>query len=149
MPQPALIALYLAYASILLAVAWIDLRTYRIPNAIVLPAIAVALVAMPWTVGVAPALLGAVLAPLPLVIARLVAGAGKMGMGDIKLAVFVGLILGYDLALVGLFIALVLSLVVWAISVARGTRTWQSKLPFGPYLTAGALPLLVIVSLAL
>ena len=146
MPQPALYVLYALYAAILLAIAWIDLRTRRIPNVIVGPAILLALAAMHWTIGIGPALLGGVLAPLPLLVARKVAGAGKMGMGDVKLALFVGLILGHELALAGLFIGLLLALAAGAIAVMRGTHTWQSKLPFGPFLTAGALPLLLLLS---
>ena len=44
-----------------------------------------------------------------------------MGMGDIKLAIFVGLILGYQLALWGVAIDLVLSLLFGF----RRRRTWQ------------------------
>jgi prepilin signal peptidase PulO-like enzyme (type II secretory pathway) len=148
--MPVLIhaTLYLVYAAILLWVSWVDLRTRRIPNKVIGPAILLALAAMPWTIGVWDALLGAVLAPLPLIIARVVAGATKMGMGDIKLAIFVGLILGYEFALLGLFVGLLLSLVMSVVGVARGTHTWQSKHPFGPYFTIGVLPLLLLLSFA-
>lgn len=149
MPYAVELILALIYAGVLLYISWTDIKTRRIPNMVIVPAIGLALLAMPWTIGVRPALLGAIVAPLPLIAARVVAGANKMGMGDIKLAIFVGLILGFDFALISLLIGLVLSLVVSVVGVARGTGTWQSKLPFGPYFTAGALPLLLLLHLAL
>jgi leader peptidase (prepilin peptidase)/N-methyltransferase len=145
--MPALIelGLYAIYTAILLYVSWTDLRTRRIPNAVIGPAILLALLAMPWTIGVRSALVGGMLGPLPLIVARLVSGPGKMGMGDIKMAVFVGLILGADFALLGVALGLILSLLVALVGIARGRWTLQSKLPFGPFLAAGALPLLLLV----
>lgn len=147
MPSLLELVLYAVYAGILLYVSWTDIRTRRIPNVVIGPAILLALVAMHWTIGITSALLGAIIGPLPLVVARLIAGAGKMGMGDIKMAIFVGLILGSDFALVGVVIGLVLSLIVGLIGILRGKWTLQSKLPFGPFLAAGTLPLLALLLL--
>lgn len=145
MPLILQLVLYAIYAGILLYVSWTDIRTRRIPNVVIGPAILLALLAMHWTIGIPSALLGGMIAPLPLIVARLIAGAGKMGMGDIKMAIFVGLILGSDFALVGVVIGLVLSLIVGLIGIVRGTWTLQSKLPFGPFLAAGTLPLLLLL----
>jgi prepilin signal peptidase PulO-like enzyme (type II secretory pathway) len=147
MQTPLLVVLYVAYTGVLLYVSWTDIRTRLIPNKVIVPAIGVALVAMSWTLGVRSALLGAVLCPLPLIIGRMFSGANQVGMGDIKLAVFIGLILGYPLALWSVLIGLVLSLVVGLSGVVRGRYTLRSKLPFGPFLAAGALPLLMLLSL--
>lgn len=145
MPLILQLVLYAMYTGILLYVSWTDIRTRRIPNVVIGPAILLALLAMRWTIGMPSALLGGMIAPLPLIVARLIAGAGKMGMGDIKMAIFVGLILGSDLALVGVVIGLVLSLLVGLIGILRGKWTLQSKLPFGPFLAAGTLPLLALL----
>ena len=145
MPQILLYLVYVVYAVVLLYVSWTDIRTRRIPNKVIGPAMLLALVAMTWTIGVKAALLGAVAGPLPLIAARMLAGSTQVGMGDIKLAMFVGLILGYPLALWGLAAGLALSLVVGLFGVARGTHTFRSKLPFGPFLAAGSLPLLLFV----
>lgn len=147
MHEPVIVALYILYAGVLLYVSWTDIRTRLIPNTVIVPAILIALATMSWTLGVRSALVGAVLCPLPLVIARMVAGAQQVGMGDIKLALFIGLILGYPLALWGVVIGLVLSLVVGLGGVMRGRMTLRSKLPFGPFLAAAALPLLVFASI--
>lgn len=100
---------------------------------------------MPWTVGLTRGLLGGLLAVLPLAIARRLFGASQVGMGDIKLALFIGLVLGQPLALWSIVLALVLSLLVGLAGVARGVYTMRSKLPFGPFLASSALPLLVLV----
>lgn len=147
MITPIRMALVVFAIGVLLYVSWTDIRSRRIPNVVIFPAIAVALVTLPWTIGLSSGLVGAVLAPLPLVIARFMTGAGKMGMGDIKLAVFVGLVLGYELALIGLGIGLVLSLIGNAIGVMRGTHTFRSKLPFGPYFAAAVIPLLLMIAI--
>lgn len=145
----ARIALVLLFAGVLVYIAWYDLRTKRIPNVVIGPAILVGLLSLPLTIGWQTGLLGAVIAPLPLIIARVVAGASNMGMGDVKLAIFVGLILGHEWALVGLFLGLVLALLAGLVLVLRGSHTWRSKLPFGPFLAASTLPLLLVVQLSL
>ena len=147
MPSVLQFVLYAIYAGVLLYVSSTDLRTRRIPNVVIGPAILLALLTMYWTIGVTSALLGGIIAPLPLIVARLIAGASKMGMGDIKMAIFVGLILGSDFALIGVVIGLVLSLIVTMIGILRGKWTLQSKLPFGPFLAAGTLPLLALLLL--
>jgi prepilin signal peptidase PulO-like enzyme (type II secretory pathway) len=140
MERPIAVGLiYLAYVAVLLYVSWTDLRTRRIPNRVIAPAIVAALLAMPWTIGATSALLGAIIAPLPLIAGRLISGPSQVGMGDIKLAIFIGLILGYPFALWGVIISLILSLAAGGVGMARGYYTLRSKLPFGPFLAAGAL----------
>lgn len=136
--------LYGLYMAVLLYVSWTDLRTRRIPNVVIAPAVVIALLALPWTVGVSVGLLGALICPLPLIVARLVTGASQVGMGDIKLAFFIGLILGAPVALWSVLLSLVLSLLVGGIGMLRGRYTLRSKLPFGPFLAAGTLPLLLL-----
>lgn len=145
--QPVLIVLYLFYTTVLAYVSWTDIRTRRIPNVVIGPAALVALIAMHWTLGERSALLGAVLAPAPLIVARMLMGGSQVGIGDIKLAIFIGLILGFPLALWSIVLALVLSLVVGFGGMLRGAYTLRSKLPFGPFLAIGAVPLLLVVSL--
>ncbi len=120
MQTPWLYALYALYAGVLLYVSWTDIRTRLIPNKVILPAIGVALIAMTWTLGVQSALLGAIVCPLPLIIGRMFSGANQVGMGDIKMAIFIGLVTGFPFALWGVLIGLVLSLIVGLSGVVRG-----------------------------
>lgn len=135
--------------AVLVYVAATDLRTRRIPNVVIFPAIVAAFVALPLTVGFRSGLLGAVIAPLPLILARLLLGGNKMGMGDIKLALFVGLVLGWQLAILGLLAGLVLSLLGAAAGVMMRKRTWSSKQAFAPYFAAGAIPFLLVLPFTL
>jgi leader peptidase (prepilin peptidase) / N-methyltransferase len=121
------------------AVAVVDLEERRIPNRIVLPAIAAALVAQ---IGLdpaqAPRVIGIALAAglffyLPMVVFR-----GGMGMGDVKLAVFLGAALGeavivaIAVAVMGAFFAAI------AILIRNGADGRKSAIPFGPFLALGA-----------
>lgn len=144
MPFGLMVVLYSFYVAVLLYVSWTDLRTRRIPNVVIGPALLVALAAMPWTIGIVPGLLGAIIAPLPLIVARIVSGARQVGMGDIKLAIVIGTILGAPVALWGVLLSLILALIVGGIGIVRGRYTLRSKLPFGPFLAVGALSFLVL-----
>ena len=147
MPTAAKICLYLVYTAVLLYVSWTDIQTRRIPNNVIGPAILVALGAMLWMGNWHDTLLGAVIGPLPLVISRWISGASQVGMGDIKMAIFIGLILGYPLVLYGITTSLVLSLLVGALGIVRGKYTMRSKLPFGPFLAVGALAMMIVAFL--
>lgn len=149
MPTVVLIGLYIIYTAVLCYVSWTDIQSRRIPNNVIGPAILIALGAMIWSGNWRDALLGAVIGPLPLVISRWISGANQVGMGDIKLAIFIGLILGYPLVLYGVTTSLVLSLLVGAIGMAQGKYTIRSKLPFGPFLAVGAFAMMIVALLPL
>lgn len=57
-----------------------------------------------------------------------------MGAGDIKLAVILGLLLGYPLAIAGLFIAFVLGSIVGLVLIGLKQKKMQDQLPFAPFL---------------
>ncbi|MGH3441710.1 MAG: prepilin peptidase, partial [Nitriliruptorales bacterium] len=69
-------------------------------------------------------------------------GQAGMGMGDVKLAVSIGLVLGYlggwHVA-VGLYAAILVAVVVAAALLVSGRARLASRIPFGPYLAAGTL----------
>lgn len=137
------IGLYAIYSGVLLIVAWTDLRTRRVPNWVIGPAMLLAAGAAPWTVGVPAALLGALTTGAPLIFARWLGGAHYMGMGDIKLATWLGLALGWPLALWGLMLGLGLTCLAGLAGIVLQRFTRRSKLPFGPFLAVGCLPLIV------
>ncbi len=95
----AAVAVYLAYGTCCVLVAFIDFRHTIIPNVVVLPALGVAALSAALQLdpfGPAPtrAALGAVLgAGLFFVLLLATRGAG-MGMGDVKLGAFMGTALG-------------------------------------------------------
>jgi leader peptidase (prepilin peptidase)/N-methyltransferase len=139
----AKLVLGLAFVTFMVPIAVIDIDVKRIPNALTAPAAVLAIV------------IGALLAPhdLPEQIAGGAAAAlvffliaalnsKGMGMGDVKLVGVLGLYLGRAVA-PAIFIALILGIVVGVavvasqgMSVSQGRKT---RIPFGPFLVAGAL----------
>ena len=62
-----------------------------------------------------------------------------MGMGDLKLAIPLGLLFGWPEIVLVLMAAFVIGAVVGVIAVARGTNSMKGTLPFGPFLALGAV----------
>jgi len=62
-----------------------------------------------------------------------------MGGGDIKLAAFMGLVLGWQGVLVALYIAFILGAIVGSIALLTKEKKLGSKIPFGPFLVIGTL----------
>ena len=148
----ALVAAIFAYLLVILA--FIDLDTMRLPNALVallagFGALGVAtsavtgtpvapLVDVPGLGGIASAAIGVALGGgAPLAIAAAYAalrGKKGMGMGDVKLLAAMGLYLGPYVAL-SLFAGSVLGLLATPLAGRRGAR--DERIPFGPFLALG------------
>lgn len=137
----------LHFAAVGIALAAIDLQTRRLPNAIVLPALAVALLlllAAAILSGDWGPLLDAVIAMAALfafyLVILLIYPPG-MGFGDVKLAALVGLHLGWfgwPAVIVGAFAAFLLGGVVALALLVTRRAGRRSGIPFGPYLLGGA-----------
>ena len=127
-------------AALLVVLSAIDLERRVLPNALVLPAIAVALPAqlllspdrwLEWTLA---AVGGALLLLMPLLVGR----AG-VGMGDVKLAFLLGLVLGEGVMLAILVAALAVLPVALALLARHGGAALRMGVPFGPFLALGAV----------
>lgn len=122
----------------LVVVTATDLERRIVPNRVVLPAAAAVLalrtVSHPspeWAIGAAGAAGFLLLAAL--------AYPGGMGMGDVKLALLIGALLGRTTP-VGLMLGLLFAFVPSAVLLARhGLRARKMTIPFGPFLAAGAV----------
>jgi leader peptidase (prepilin peptidase)/N-methyltransferase len=131
---------YLAYTLSLLTISYIDFRQHRIPNKIIYPLISIALGAMFHFPGWQRGLLGGVVSALCLLIPVLIYGPERAGMGDVKLAFFVGLILGFSISLYwALMIAFTAAAITGFIGILLGKLNRKSLLPFGPYLALGTI----------
>jgi leader peptidase (prepilin peptidase)/N-methyltransferase len=62
-----------------------------------------------------------------------------MGRGDLKFLAAVGSFLGWRAVLLTVFAGSLLGSLVGLTTLLIGKRVWSAKLPFGPYLAAGAL----------
>ncbi len=130
--------IYCLLISALLVIAVIDWRTFEIPLGInvfilILGVIATVLERGQWL----SHLLGLVVVSVPLLIAYLVTKGRGIGGGDIKLMFAAGLVLGWQLTLVGFMIGSVLAIVIHMLRMQISKK--DHVLAFGPYLSAGML----------
>lgn len=130
-----------------LACAWIDHHTFRIPNRITYPFLLITLfmtlIHQQWPT----ALWGGLLAGGILLLPRLLAGPEKAGMGDVKLAMLGGLLLGPEATIYALLIAFVGALLFKLPALIRGRLKAQQAIPFGPYLALGFIAMLLVTLL--
>jgi len=138
-PTPVL-AKYLFLGAVLIAAAFIDLEHYLIPDRLVLAGLAGAVILgfAARDVGIWSALAGcAAGAGFLSVIA--VISKGGMGGGDVKLAAVTGLFLGWPLAALALFLAIVSGGLAAAIFLLLGIKGRKDPVPFAPFIAAGTL----------
>jgi leader peptidase (prepilin peptidase) / N-methyltransferase len=142
----ALIAAFLA--AVLVTIAVIDFQTRRIPNRVVVPSIAIVLIAdLACFPGRTPELLLAALVAGGLLLIPNLISTSWMGMGDVKLAVLLGLVLGWTV-IDALLIAFIAVLPVTLVMMIRGgAAARKAALPFGPFIAFGALAVLIIPGL--
>jgi prepilin signal peptidase PulO-like enzyme (type II secretory pathway) len=142
--EPEHLAIVTAYVCVFLICAGTDLVSYRVPNVITYPAIVAAIVIgifMPhaniWEVLAGGALAGGVL----LVPALFTGGVG-MGMGDVKLATFVGLSVGFVFVAPAMLIMAIGGGVTAAFLLVTRIRKRGEPIPYAPFISAGGLAVL-------
>jgi len=157
-PTPHFLAA-LGFATLLLVLSLIDLETFLLPDALTLPGAAAALACsalLPplWTLGIGwqAGLSGAVLGGgglwLLSVLYRRVRGIDGLGLGDAKLMLLVGALLGPVAVALTLFAGACLALPAGLLAMRRaavegGGGGLRTRLPFGPFLCAGAVAYLL------
>jgi len=126
------------FCAVLVAITATDITHRIVPNRIVLPAAALVLVAHTALQPSPEWVLGALGASLFLFVAAL-AYPGGMGMGDVKLALLLGAMLGRYVS-VGLMIAMLAAIVPSVFLLARhGSAARKMGIPFAPFLALGAV----------
>ena len=139
------LAVVTAYLCVLLVCAATDALAFRVPNVVTYPAIAGALAlgaALPGA-DIVEVIAGGALAGGVLLLPALFTGGLGMGMGDVKLAAFIGLALGFaNVVPALLFMALAGGLVA-ALLLVSGLRKRGEPIPYAPFISAGALAALL------
>jgi leader peptidase (prepilin peptidase)/N-methyltransferase len=126
------------FCAVLVAITATDITHRIVPNRIVLPAAALVLVAHTALQPSPEWALGALGASLFLFVAAL-AYPGGMGMGDVKLALLLGAMLGRYVS-VGLMIGMLAAIVPSVFLLARhGSAARKMGIPFAPFLALGAV----------
>jgi len=137
------LALYSAFAAMLILISLIDLRARLILDVLSYPSMAAALVVSYFTIGLESALKGGLVAGGSLLFIYLLSvviyrRGDAFGLGDVKLGLLIGLVVGSEAALpavvYGILVGGVVGLVVLVIR-----RDRKMAVPYGPSLAIGAL----------
>ena len=133
---------------VLVQVIFFDFEHRLILDRVIFPAMALALVVslfgQPWWAGIAAGLGAGLLFLLLALAGSAIFKAEALGFGDVKLAAFMGLLLGplptIQALFYGVFMAGVVSvgMIVWR-------RSMKGTLAYGPYLAGGALIVLYLL----
>ena len=139
----ALITLWLI-ACVMLAILFVyDLRWFLLPDKVIWPLVGVGVVYFVVNAligGLSPpqALTELVLGLLPIsgvyYVLYTVSKGAWVGFGDVKLGIFMGLVLGWQGALLALMLANCIGLAVLAPGLLSGKLSRTSHIPFGPFL---------------
>lgn len=148
-PEMLLLAAWMVFTVVGMALAWIDVVNQRLPTRLIggaAAAIAALLCLAAALAGQPAQLLTPVLAATALgggYTALVAVGASRMGMGDVRLAALTGLLLGtmgWAAVILGAVLPYPLALPFAAVTVSRARRTGVRKpLPFGPFLIAATI----------
>ncbi len=149
-PSPLLI-LKSCLVAVFVQVIFFDFEHRLILDRVMFPAIAAAILFSFFTPGlglVNSVLTGLVAGLLFLALALIGAalyGADALGFGDVKLVAFIGLVIGWTgFAIISaLFLGVLFAGVVSILLVLLRIRTMKDAIPYGPFLSAGALVVLL------
>jgi leader peptidase (prepilin peptidase)/N-methyltransferase len=128
------------YTCFFIVIFFIDLEHQLVLNRVIYPAIVVALLAIPLTPNhdVVELLGGGAIGFGLLFVIALIYPAG-MGMGDVKLATFIGLVVGLPAVFVALLISFVAGGAVGGGLLLTGLKGRKDPIPFAPFLVAGGM----------
>lgn len=131
------------YGFFLLAVIVIDLEHHRVLNVMVAPAAVVAAIfsLLPFTPAPLYALLGGA-AGFGVFLLLAIIGRGALGMGDVKLAGVIGLIIGYPSVLWALVIGALVGAGAALFLLLSRRATRKTAIAYAPYLAIGAFVIL-------
>ena len=133
------------YASVLIICTATDILAYRVPNAVTYPAIVGAFVIGMFVPGAnrLDVVAGGLIFGGLLFVPSIVTG-GAMGMGDVKLAFFVGFALGLTFVVPAMLIMAISGGLAAAILLVTRLRGKGDPIPYAPFIAGGALVALLI-----
>ncbi len=140
------------FVVVLVQVIFFDFEHHLILDRVMFPSMALALLVsvfggrlglweQPWWVGIAVGVGAGLLFVLFALVGWAIFKAEALGFGDVKLALFLGLLLGWPYTASALFYGVLLA-AVGAIVFIVVHRSLKGTIAYGPYLAAGALIML-------
>ena len=148
------LALVTFYCCLFIVLLLIDLEHNILPNKIVYPGMIIALVMAAlgsifgfepsdiairgFRLWIADAAIGGCIGFGPLLVIALISRGG-MGWGDVKLAGLIGLVTGFPLVLIAMFLAIVSGGLIAGILLLLKLKSRKDAIPFGPFLSLAAM----------
>ncbi len=138
-------AVYFIFLAALIVITFIDIDHQIIPNVISLPGIPLFFLAafflpgMTWTASLLGILAGGGSLYLVAWGYHAITGKEGMGMGDVKLLAMIGALIGWQGVLFTIFMGSALGCVVGIIVMLRTQKNMKLAVPFGPFLSIGAM----------
>lgn len=138
--HPARLLLNLVFVAVLIALSFIDLDTFRLPDVLTLPLLGIGIIGaflIPGNPGgwnSVSSALGA--GGLFWGIAR--AYPQGMGLGDVKLVAALGAFLGFPSIFLAVFMGSFAGAFIGIFLLLVGRQRFRQQIPFGPYLALGA-----------
>ena len=130
------------FALVMVQVIFFDFEHRLILDRVIFPAmglaLAVSIFSQPWWAGLATGLGSGLLFALIALIGALIFRTEALGFGDVKLAVFIGLLLGWPYTVQALFYGVFLAGLV-SVGYIIWKRSMKGTIAYGPYLAGGAL----------
>lgn len=136
---------YFSITSFLIVIFVYDLKHYIIPDRIIYPAIILTFIYQLfkiWNLGRGNwfeiwDLILAVLPSLFFLAINLISQGRWMGFGDFKLAILMGLFIGFPNVLVAFFFSFFVGAIISIGLIILNKKTLKSEIPFGPFLVTG------------
>lgn len=139
--HPARLLLNLVFVAVLIALSFIDLDTFRLPDVLTIPLLGLGLlgaILIPGNPSGWESVLSALGAGGLFWIIALVYSQG-MGLGDVKLVAAMGAFLGFPSIFLAIFIGSFIGAFVGIFLLFAGRKHFGQQIPFGPYLALGAI----------
>lgn len=140
------------FVVVLVQVIFFDFEHHLILDRVMFPSMVLALLVgvfggrlglweQPWWAGIAVGVGAGVLFLILALVGSVIFKAEALGFGDVKLALFMGLLLGWPYTATALFYGVLLA-AIGAITFIVVHRSVKGTIAYGPYLAAGALIML-------
>lgn len=127
---------YSIFTAFLIIVFVFDLKHYLILDRVMLPAAIVGIAgSLLLGLGFFDILIGAIIGGGFFWLQFVLSHGKWIGGGDIRLGAVMGLMLGWENLLAALFVSYLIGSIVGLILVSSNRKKWQSRLPFGVFLT--------------
>jgi leader peptidase (prepilin peptidase) / N-methyltransferase len=129
----------------LIPISFIDLETGFIPDKLSIPAFLIGIIfvivfqIVNWKSALIGAVSGGALLLLLMVLGKAVFKKDAMGMGDVKLLVFIGVYVGFPAVMISLFLGSIAASLVILVGLLMKKIDIQNRIPFGPFIAIGTL----------